>query len=642
MNWWIVFFSAVVILSIIRYAAGPLAFRKKLTFISLRIIQALLIFIAFSEPVFRFQRISSPTNDIPVLIDVSQSMSLFEPDSTVIPFLNRLQQINNLSDTKSRNFQFILFGDSVRAADDLTKTTFNDKRSEFPSAHAKVLRNSTDFIIISDANWSNTVPLDFFTKKTVHYLQLPGFKHPPFLRIGDREISPHRADSTSALHLTIEGRIEEDKPVRICVFEREKLICEQVLNEQPGFFKRDLELKITAASAGKHLYRISATHGDSLHTSVYILRYVKPDKFFYQLFSSFPKLDRRFLSLSLSKYQEFKKNDKGSGKKDDCIFFFNWNDTVASALKNLKPQGIAVFIGCLPCPKHKTFIPSASDFIRIVPDNLLSVSDHILQKLPPPSKIMICPELSPHSPLLSVSVAKDTVPLLFSTEWNGYHTLVYGATDLWKLDFWPMSTHYSEEQAFSFSGLFLTLVKEQLFSRISEQYFIYPSETVVESDSICFSLSFPSTIPVSYRTDIRLTITDMGGKNVLDTMMDVINTGSTRQKSIIRPLESGKYIYNSSIRFNNKEYSFSDSLYIEKQKEELQIPGQNTLLLSEIGQPVSFQNITALAENLKNDNPGDDRFIEDSIQLNRNWWLLILILAFLAIEWIYRRFAGLV
>jgi hypothetical protein len=56
---------------------------------------------------------------------------------------------------------------------------------------------------------------------------------------------------------------------------------------------------------------------------------------------------------------------------------------------------------------------------------------------------------------------------------------------------------------------------------------------------------------------------------------------------------------------------------------------------------VSFQNITALAENLKNDNPGDDRFIEDSIQLNRNWWLLILILAFLAIEWIYRRFAGL-
>jgi hypothetical protein len=224
-------------------------------------------------------------------------------------------------------------------------------------------------------------------------------------------------------------------------------------------------------------------------------------------------------------------------------------------------------------------------------------------------------------------------------EWISYTG--YGATDLWKLDFWPMSTHYSEEQAFSFSGLFLTLVKEQLFSRISEQYFIYPSETVVESDSICFSLSFPSTIPVSYRTDIRLTITDMGGKNVLDTMMDVINTGSTRQKSIIRPLESGKYIYNSSIRFNNKEYSFSDSLYIEKQKEELQIPGQNTLLLSEIGQPVSFQNITALAENLKNDNPGDDRFIEDSIQLNRNWWLLILILAFLAIEWIYRRFAGL-
>jgi hypothetical protein len=216
-----------------------------------------------------------------------------------------------------------------------------------------VLKNSNVFFIISDANWSNTVKLDFFSNKNIHYLQLPNFRNAPFLRILRSDISHSNANSTSVLHLTIEGRIEEDKPVRICVFEREKLICEQVLNEQPGFFKRDLELKITAASAGKHLYRISATHGDSLHTSVYILRYVKPDKFFYQLFSSFPKLDRRFLSLSLSKYQEFKKNDKGSGKKDDCIFFFNWNDTVASALKNLKPQGIAVFIGCLPCPSIK-------------------------------------------------------------------------------------------------------------------------------------------------------------------------------------------------------------------------------------------------------------------------------------------------
>ena len=83
MNWWIVLFSAVVILSIIRYATRPLAFRKKLTLIALRIIQALLIFIAFFEPVFHFQRISSDISNIPVLIDASQSMSLFEVDSAV-------------------------------------------------------------------------------------------------------------------------------------------------------------------------------------------------------------------------------------------------------------------------------------------------------------------------------------------------------------------------------------------------------------------------------------------------------------------------------------------------------------------------------------------------------------------------------
>lgn len=645
MNWWIVLFSVVVILSIISYTARPLAFRKKIVLISLRIIQALLIFIAFFEPVFHFQRITSDINNIPVLIDNSESMSLFELDSTVIPFLNRLQQINDSSDTKSKKYQFILFGDSVRNVTDFKRINFTDKRSEFPSAHNKMLNNNNVFFIISDANWSNTVPLDFFSNKTIYYLQLPKFKHPPFLRILSSEISPSKADSASVLHLTIEGRLVEDKPITISVVEKERLIGEQVLNETPGFFKRTLELKLPAASPGKHLYRIGAVHCDSLHTSTSILRYVTPDKFLYQLSSSFPTLDRRFLSLSLSKHQEFKRNDKESREKNDCIFFFTWNDTSASALKKLKPQGIAVFIGCLPCAKHKTFTPAASDFITMVSDNLIFANHHILQKLPPPSKIMICPKLSPYTPLLSLSVkdkiTSDTVPLLFSTLWKGHHALVYGATDFWKLDFWPMSTEYSEEQAFSFSELFLSMVKEQLYSRISEQYFIYPSESTDESDSIIFSVSFPSTIPVSYKTDIRFSITDMAGKSILDTTIETINTGSTKQKFTIRPVAGGKYIYNSSISFNNKKFSFSDSLYVGRHNREMQIPGQNTLLLSEIGQPVSFKDITSLTENLKKENSGADLFIEDSIQLNRNWWLLILILAFLAIEWIYRRSAGL-
>jgi hypothetical protein len=645
MNWWIVLFSAVVILSIIRYATRPLAFRKKLTLIALRIIQALLIFIAFFEPVFHFQRISSDISNIPVLIDASQSMSLFEVDSAVTPFLNKLQQSNDFSDTKSKKYQLILFGDSVRKVTDFNKISFTDKRSVFPSAHDKMLNNSNVFFIISDANWSNTVPLDFFSNKTIYYLQLPELKRSPFLRILSSEFSPSKAGSASVLHLTIEGRIVEDKPITISVVEKNRLITEQVLNEAPGFFKRTLDLKIPTASPGKHLYRINAVHSDSLRSSASILRYVTPDKFLYQLSSSFPTLDRRFLSLSLSKHQEFKRNDNESREKDDCIFFFSWNDTSASALKKLKQQGIAVFIGCLPCSKHKTFTPAASDFITMVPGNTIFVNQDILQKLPPPSKIMVCPELSPYTPLLSLSIkgkiTSDTVPLLFSTQWKGYHALVFGASNFWQLDFWPMSTEYSEEQAFSFSELFLTVVKEQLYSRISEQYFIYPSESTDESDSISFSVSFPSTIPVSGKTDIRFSIKDMAGKNVLDTTIETINTGSTKQKFTIRPIAGGKYIYSSSIHFNNKEYSFSDSLYIEKHNQELQVPGQNTLLLNEIGQPVSLKDITLLTEKLKKENSGADLFIEDSIQLNRNWWLLIMILAFLAIEWIYRRSAGL-
>lgn len=641
MNWWILLFAAAIIISIIRYAGEALALKDKLIFISLRSAQALLILVAFFEPVFHFQRVLPETKTIPVLIDASRSMSLFQPESTVLPFLNKLQYINNLIDTKSKKYQFFLFGDSLRSITNLNELKFLDNLSEFPTTHKKFTSSSHELIIVSDANWSNSVTSDFFSNKTIRYLQLPSFRPHPYLRILNSEFSSSHADSLSLLYLTIEGRIEENKEVRVTVMENGKSISEQILNEPPGYFKRTLNIKLPATAPGKHLYRLKAVCSDSLYANAYAVRDVAPGNFIYQIHSSFPTLDLRFLSLSLSKHQEFHRNEKVKHSKNDCLFFFHWNDTIAKALESLKPNGIAVFIGSLPCSKPQSVTPQPAPYFKTAPADYMTVNDLILQKLPPPSKFMSCPELPLIIPFLSISQqqngTKDTAHILFSSEWKGYPALVFAATDFWKLDFWPMSTEHSEEQAFSFSELFISLLKEQLLSRISEQYFLYPAEKAMDTDSIRFSVSFPSTIPVSYKTDIRFSVKDMAEKTVLDTTMKIINTGSRKQMITIGALRAGNYTFSSTSAFKNKRYFFSDSLHIGRQDRELQISGQNTLLLSETGQPLNADDSMALVQNLMADNAGKELFIEDSIQLNRSWWLLIMLLALLTTEWIYRR-----
>jgi hypothetical protein len=208
------------------------------------------------------------------------------------------------------------------------------------------------------------------------------------------------------------------------------------------------------------------------------------------------------------------------------------------------------------------------------------------------------------------------------------------------MDFLPMSTEYSEEQAFSFSAGIISLLKEQLLAGISEQYYIYPAQTVCESDSATFSLSFPSTIPVSGKAKIEFTVkTTTDGKTVLDTVLQTINTGSLKQKIFFKPLSGGNHIFTSTITSGNKKYSFSDSLFVEKQTGELQISGQNSTLLSEIGKPVSLKDSLLLARNLTTENR-HEQLTEERFRLGRTWWLLALMLVLFGIEWAYRRRLG--
>ncbi|HEX3020239.1 MAG TPA: hypothetical protein VHP36_08045 [Chitinispirillaceae bacterium] len=263
----------------------------------------------FFEPVFHFHRFFSTQKTIPVLVDASQSMSLFGPESTVIPFLKRLQQINETIDSKRKKYHIFLFGDSLRDLSKLEDLKFMDKTSQFPTDCSKYL-NDSELVIISDANWTNTFPVDFFADKNIQYLHMSDFENAPFLRILHSEITSTPADSIATLQVAIDGRIEESKPVNLKIMENQKIINRFSINESAGYFKRNLEIKLPSTSPGIHLYRLNAFISDSLHTNDYMIRYVAPQNFLYDLQSTSPSLDRRFLALSISKHPEFKKTTK--------------------------------------------------------------------------------------------------------------------------------------------------------------------------------------------------------------------------------------------------------------------------------------------------------------------------------------------
>lgn len=646
MNVWIVLltvlFSAVAVISIIRYLRTSLSIKTKAAFISLRLIQMLLIAIALLEPSFQFEKVASLHKNIPVLIDASLSMSLFHPDTTILSFIQKLQQINNSSTEKSRKFEFYVFGDSLRKLDNPGHLKFIDKQSKFPINSGKNISTSRELIIITDANWSNSFPLDAFADKNIHYLELSGFKQQPFLRFVNLELPSSPSDSLVTIPLTIEGRTETKKPVEIVVTESGRVVSKHSFAENPGYFKRTLNINLPPATPGKHLYRFRVSQEDSLQAYAYDIHYIRPRYFTYQHYCSPPSLDSRFISLTLSKHSEFKKMEADKGKAD-CIFFFSWEDSIKHHLKDLKQNGIAVFAGCLPC-SASTVTPSHYNLFNME-HSLTAFDDLILEKLPPPSGVLRCASLQVKSPLLCMlndeNQKKDTLHLLFNTEWQGYQVLALAAKDFWRWDFWPMSLEYSEEQAFSFSGLFITTLTEQLLTRISEQYFIYPASSISESDSIIFTVSFPSTIPVACKSKISFTIKNSSNQSVLDTAVEIINNGSLNRKISLKPLSAGIYSLSSSISGNQKKYTFSDTLFIGVRQSELQIPGQNKILLSEIGHPFDPIDSTSLFKDMLNDNSNNDSIVKDSYQLNRTWLLLSCILILMGFEWMYRRLIGL-
>lgn len=642
MSWWtvlqITLIALLIFLSVKSYIQTSLPARLKALFIALRISAVLLIFIAFIEPSFHFQKFIPRHNDIPVLIDASRSMTLFRPESSVVKFMETLEYANDHSEKKSRKYRFFLFGDSLRHIKSSDELRFTDQTSDFPHHNDKIITNAQDMIIISDANWSNSVPVEHFSDKSIRYLKLSSFTPLPFININRSNFSDSVPDSSSIITIGFEGRIDKPGPVNIKISENGKVIARQDLNENStGYFKHDIKLKLPKPVPGKHLYRIEISHSDTISASTYCIKHTLPESFAYSLMSSSSTLDRRFISLGLSRHSEFKKKDLSKNASIDCIFFFNWDDSLKHYLKHLKSTGVAIFAGCLPWSDIQSINPAKSKFVKsptVFSEPLKKLN---IEKLPPPSMVYKSRSHTVHNPYFYLVNNNDTLPVLYRSKWNNISTLTLAAKDFWKWDFLPMSVDYSEDGAFSFSEILISILKDHLLSLLSEQFFIYPASQTNTCDSLELYLSFPSAVAVAENSQLSVMIKNDGGSTVLDTSINVLNTGSQHQKVVLGPLRAGKYKLTSSLHKNEKKYIYTDSIEVKTALDELQISGQNTLLLSDIGLPINTQDSLALTSHLKIDNTSNGFFKEDNFQIRRNWLLLIAILMILGTEWFLRR-----
>ena len=639
MTIWFILFTSVLVLvflfSILRYLNTPIPAKKRFFFISLRLLLLSLIYVAFVEPVIHFQRLSNTDTPVPVFIDVSASISLFAPESTVLPILK------NMSDSK--RFTFFMFGDSIRKLENLSDLKFSDKRSFFPSsADSKTFKNTQDMILLSDGNWSNAnLQPDIFFDKSVYFTTLNSFKHNSFIQFSAPEFQTIPTDSQNFLPLDLEARVSNTGDISIKVNENGKTIYKQVVNIDTGYNVRRLNPALPKALPGKHLYKIEISFPpDTLHSVKYSVLYALPGAFSYKLYSATPTLDNRFIALSLKRRSDFE--EIAVRKKADLLFLFDWNNEAKSELQQLKKNGIAVFTGCLPCSTSLIPWSQGTRFLqnKIAGENLFD--DLNKEDLPPLSGLFKgCSSFRAVHRQLSAGLMyknrTDTIDIIFNAEWRKRKIIALAARDFWRWDFWPMSLARSEEQAYSFSDLFINTIKNKLLEQLSDHFFVYPSKEQRESDSLIFSVSFPSEISIS--SDIKLTfsLSDFSRKRILDTSFTITNTGSSNQSVSLTGISAGSYLYKCTASSNAKTFTYKDTLYIRPDISEFMITGQNLLFLREIGQDVDLSDSIAISRFIGTKLSAKASATPQSFKLNRSWWMLAAIFLLFAIEWIFRR-----
>ena len=506
-------------------------------------------------------------------------------------------------------------------------------------------------VLISDGNWSNaTIPIEFFYNKNVAYIPLHGTRHYPYLRVELQDFSNAApVDSPFVSVVGIEGFLENNDTITVNVVEKNHSLLKRVLPVSSGFIKQKVTFHLTCHSAGSHLYRFDAhsTIG-TLCCSCYALHSALPGRFTFALCDVRPTLDCRFIRLSLLHHSDFTESVTSNGQNLDLLVIFDWDEKAQNDIKRLKPGGVALFIGCLPCDQT-LFLNSAAVKLMRLPSGssanpFNNFDDLDINRLPPPSRYILCKEpsfrpgnifLSALSPSTDRSSA-DTFDILFTGRYQSHNFIACAASDLWRWDFWPIGIESAEERAFGYSDRLIALTKEMLDNGLSEKVLLFPAAALSEFDSLPFWIILPADLPLFSK--VHLSISFIGtGIQRNDTAFTLTATGDLHQLMRFKPLPAGHYRIDASASLNNRNYLFSDSLYIDQDRSEYSALSQNVTLLQELAQPLTDFSEQSLRTFFSGSDPKTKQTARETVQIVRSWPLLLMLLLTFAAEWIIRR-----
>jgi hypothetical protein len=615
-----------------------------------------LIAIALIEPALVFEQLPAPLRPVPILVDVSKSMQLFAHDPAMNKVMSALDKWNSDHAEKKRKFTFYCFGDSLRPVSRPATCFFSDRRSFLPEFFKnKALRRADAILLISDGNWTNTsLPAENYLDKNVLYLPLRGTpEHRPFLQMEIRDIpfsSP--ADSPLVAVVEFEGFSRRPDSIIMSVAERNRTIAQRKIPVPEGLFKQTARIPLKNLVTGRFFFRFNASlRQDTLYCSRYAQHTALPGRFTYELCNSRPVLDRRFIQLALKRQMHFIETFPGSSRDLDLLVILNWDDSARTALNRLKPGGVALYIGCIPCSVSPAIIQAAGAAAVIRPLSGVPASpfdDCDFSKLPPPLQYFSCKELTSRVRNIFISAVlphagrpgADTLDVLFSGRYQRNNFIAFAATDAWRWDFWPLAVEPDEGRVFGFSERLIELTKEVLINGLSEELLFFPAAQLSESDSLQFLAVFPSHLPIPSGIFLSITFSSTGTVPY-DTAFEINFTGSPHHIVRLKTMPAGHYRLKVSAAASTPSAvmrcSFPDSVSIDKDRSEYLVQGQNNSLLQGLAQPLDNFSDSSLRSIFFRSGTEMKHPVKETMRLNRNWPLLLIIFLVFAAEWIMRR-----
>lgn len=631
-------------------------------FIWLRIALVSALLCAFFEPVLKFERLETKHAAIPVLVDASMSMRLFNPDSSVIPFLRRLDSLKKASPGRLV-FKFYFFGDTVREFSPAKAGGFSDLHSFLPATfREKTIRDAQFVLIASDGNLSNlSAPKGILQEKACYYLKLPPALPRPFMQselISVRESVP--LDSPSAAIIQVLGFNVKPRPIQLSCRQGTLPVAQRTIKADSGFYSDTVTLRLPTSRQGRFVYTVSAYNtSDTLRSALFFSQAVIPQQLRAKIVSASPLLDRRFLSQALQNDPQWRIIGMES-RECDALFLFDFNESMSQALASLHPKGVAVFLGAFPCSSRVEMTPAAFSLVSTSIYDTLA-SRIIAANIPPPSQVQVClPPFLRHSRIALACLVQaenggqsrpDTIPFVTVGGFKGHTAVAVAGRGLWRTDFLPLSIARESETP-TLMQYVTAFVKEQLLENLRENLVVFPgAPELYENDSLPFTVLLP---PDFYRGEsfieapgagnnfsVRCSV-DSGGKKIMDSAYTLVGlVQRDRGSFMIPPLGAGAYHYTCSMTLGPIQRHYSDSFYVSPNRQELSVAGQNTVLLDEFALPLPSADPKAVLSAYAAHSLARRATITQNLEIRQGWILLAIILALFTVEWIARRKKGL-